>query len=185
MILEHVSFFQNADTGSPLHKDLQVTHFQRCIFHVQSHKLVYGSGVHASLTSLLLTNHLPPPFPPPVNHSSWLFTQYQPLYAHCCTAYCTVQGCCSSLSHARLFAAPWTAAHQASLSFTISRSLLNLMSIESVMPPNRLILCHPLLSCPQSSSASGSFPMSPLFTSGRQSIGVSASASVLPVNIQD
>ena len=185
MILGHVYFFQNAYTGSPLHKDLQVTHFQRCIFHVQSHKLVYGSGVHASLTSLLLTNHLPPPLPPPVNHSSWLFTWYQPLYARCCTVYCTVQGCCSSLSHARLFAAPWTAAHQASLSFTISQSLLNLMSIESVMLPNRLILCHPLLSCPQSSSASGSFPMSPLFTSGRQSIGVSASASVLPVNIQD
>ena len=42
-------------------------------------------------------------------------------------------------------ATPWTAAHQASLSITISRSLLKLMSIESVMPPNHLILCHPLL----------------------------------------
>ena len=48
-------------------------------------------------------------------------------------------------SHVQLFATPWTAAHQASLSFTISWSLLKLMSIESVMPSNHLILCHPLL----------------------------------------
>ena len=47
--------------------------------------------------------------------------------------------------HARLFVTLWTAAHQASLSFTISQSLLKLMSIESVMPSNHLILCHPLL----------------------------------------
>ena len=50
-----------------------------------------------------------------------------------------------SLSHVQLFAAPWTAARQASLSITNSRSLLKLMSIESVMPSNHLILCHPLL----------------------------------------
>ena len=48
------------------------------------------------------------------------------------------------LSHVQLFATPWTAAHKASLSFTISWSLLKLMSIESVMPSNCLILCHPL-----------------------------------------
>ena len=50
-----------------------------------------------------------------------------------------------SLSHVQLFATPWTAAHQASLSFIISQSLLKLMPIESVMPSNHLILCHPLL----------------------------------------
>ena len=50
-----------------------------------------------------------------------------------------------SLSHVRLFAVLWTAAHLPSLSFTISRSLLKLMSIESVMPSNYLILCHSLL----------------------------------------
>ena len=50
-----------------------------------------------------------------------------------------------SLSHVLLFATPWSAAHQASLSFTISWSLLKLMSIESVMPSNHLILCCPLL----------------------------------------
>ena len=53
-----------------------------------------------------------------------------------------------SLSRVQLFATPWTAAHQASLSITNSRSLLKLMSIESVMPSNHLILCHPLLLLP-------------------------------------
>jgi len=47
-----------------------------------------------------------------------------------------------SLSHVQLFATPWIAAHQASLSFTVSWSLLELMSIESAMPSNRLILCR-------------------------------------------
>ena len=53
-----------------------------------------------------------------------------------------------SLSHAQLFAIPWTAACQASLFFTISCSLLKLMFIESVMPFNHLILCHPFLLLP-------------------------------------
>ena len=53
------------------------------------------------------------------------------------------------------------------------------------MPLSHLILCHPLLFCPQSLLASGSFPMSQLFAGGGQSIGVSASASVLPMNTQD
>ena len=52
------------------------------------------------------------------------------------------------LSHIWLFASPWSAVHQASLSITNSQSLLKLMSIESVMPSNRLILCHPLLLLP-------------------------------------
>ena len=90
-----------------------------------------------------------------------------------------------SLSHVWLFATPWTAAHQTSLSITNSWSLLNLMSIESVMPSNHLILCRPLSSCLQSFPATGPFLMSQFFTSGGQSIGVSASASVLPMNIQN
>ena len=53
-----------------------------------------------------------------------------------------------SLSHVQLFVTPWTAAHQASLSITNSRSLPKLMSIESVMPSNHLILCRPLLLLP-------------------------------------
>ena len=52
------------------------------------------------------------------------------------------------LSRVRLFETPWTAARQASLSFTVSRSLLKLMSIESVMVSNHLTLCHPLLLLP-------------------------------------
>ena len=66
------------------------------------------------------------------------------------------------LSHAQLFVTPWTAAHQASLSSTISWSFLKLMSIELVMLCNHLILCHSLLLCLQSFSASESFLMSQL-----------------------
>ena len=89
-----------------------------------------------------------------------------------------------SLSRVWLFVTPWTAARQASLSITNSRSLSTLMSIESVMPSSHLILCHPLLLLPSILPASGSFQMSHLFISGDQSTGVSASASVLPVNTQ-
>ena len=78
----------------------------------------------------------------------------------------------------------WAAARQASLSITNSWSSLKLMSMESVMPSNHLILCHPLLLL-QSFPASGSFQMIQLFASGGQSIGVSASTSVLLMNIQD
>ena len=56
-----------------------------------------------------------------------------------------------SLSRVQLSAAPWTAAHQTSLSITISQTLLKFMSIESVMPSNHLILCRPLLLLPSSS----------------------------------
>ena len=89
------------------------------------------------------------------------------------------------LSCVRLFVNPWTAAGQASLSITNSQSLLKLVSIKSVMPSNHLILCHPLLLLPSTFPASGSFLVSQFFASGGQSIGVSASASVLPMNIQD
>ena len=82
----------------------------------------------------------------------------------------------------RLFVTPWTTARQASLSITNSQTLLKPMSIESVMPSNHLILCHPFSSCLQSCPASGSFPISQFFTLGGQS---SALASVLPMNIQD
>ena len=58
------------------------------------------------------------------------------------------QGSVESLSHVRLFSTPWTAAFQASLSITISQSLLKLMSIKSVMPSNHLNLCHTLLLLP-------------------------------------
>ena len=89
-----------------------------------------------------------------------------------------------SLSHVWLFETPWTAACQVSLSITNSWSLPKLLSIDLVMPSNHLILCRPLLLASIISST-GSFPMSQLFASGGQSIGVSPSASVLPMNIQD
>ena len=104
-----------------------------------------------------------------------------------------------SPSRVWLFVIPWIAAHQASLSITNSQSLTKLMSIESVMPSIHLILCHPLPFLPPIPPSirvffffflkhkwnSGSFPMSQLFAWGGQSIGVSASASILPMNIQD
>ena len=86
-----------------------------------------------------------------------------------------------SLSRAQLFVTPRTAARQASLSITNSWSILKLTSIESMMPSNHLILCRPLLLLSSIFQASGSFPVSQFFTSGGQSIGVSASASVLPI----
>ena len=85
-----------------------------------------------------------------------------------------------SLKRVRLFVTLWTAACQASVSFTISQRLLKLMSSESVMPSNYLSLCPPLLLWFQAFPASGSFLMSQFFTAGGQSIGVSVSASHLP-----
>ena len=87
-----------------------------------------------------------------------------------------------SLSRVRLSVTPWTAAHQASLSITNSQSLLKLLCW----------WCHPTITssdalfsfCPQSFLASAAFPMSWLFASGDQNTGASASASVLPMNVQ-
>ena len=90
-----------------------------------------------------------------------------------------------SLSRIWLFATLWITACQASLSITNSQSLLKLMSIKLVMPSNYLILCRPLLLLPSIFPTSGTFPTSQFFTSGGQSIGVSGSASVLPMNTQD
>ena len=99
--------------------------------------------------------------------------------------YCLSVSSVQLLSHVRFFATRWTAAHQASLSITNSWSLLKLKPIESVMPSNHIILCRLLLLLPQAFPTSGSFQMSQLFTWGGQSIGASASTSVLPVNTQD
>ena len=97
------------------------------------------------------------------------------------------QSCCclvtQSLNHVWLFVTPWSAAHQAALSSTNSWSLLKLMSIETVMPSSHLSLCHPLLLL---TSAFLSIRVNSLHQYfGGQNIGVSASASVLPMNIQD
>ena len=80
---------------------------------------------------------------------------------------------------------PWTAAHQVSLSFTLSWSLIKLMSIESVMPSNHLILCRPILLLPSIFSSIRVFSNDLAFCTRRpKSIGASASASVLPMNSQ-
>ena len=104
---------------------------------------------------------------------------------HKIQTFITQFGSVQLLSHVRLFATPWITACQASLSITNSWSLLKLMPIESVMPSSHLILCLPLLLLPSILPSIRSFPMSQLFAWGGQSTGVSASASVLPMNTQD
>ena len=91
----------------------------------------------------------------------------------------------SSVSHVGLFVIPWTTTHQASLSITNSWSPPNPCPLSRWCHPTISSSVVPFFSCPQSFSVSGSFQMSQLFASGGQSIGVSASASVLPMNTQD
>ena len=83
-----------------------------------------------------------------------------------------------------VFATLGTAECQASLSFTISWSLLKFMSIELVILSNHLLLCSPLFPLPWIFPSPGSFPVSQLLASGGQSTGASTSPSVLPMNIQ-
>ena len=97
---------------------------------------------------------------------------------HRISSFCLVTQLCPTLCDL------WTAARQISLSFTISWSLLKLMSIELVMASNHLVLCHPLLLLPSLFPSIRVFLMSWLFTSGGQTIGTSPSASVLSMNIQ-
>ena len=109
-----------------------------------------------------------------------------PYVCGCICIYTSVQfSSVQSLSHVWLFATPWTAAHQASLSITNSWSLLKLMSIELVMPSNHLVPCCPLLLLPSI------FPSNKVF-SNQSILGIwwpkywsFSSASVLPMNIQD
>ena len=111
----------------------------------------------------------------------WFLNSYSTLHT------ITVQfSSVQSLSRVRLFATPWIAARQASLSITNSQSLPKLMSIELVMPSNHLILCHPILLAPSI------FPNIRVFSNDSVLLirwpkycGVSASASVLLMNIQD
>ena len=88
-----------------------------------------------------------------------------------------------SLSHLQLLATPWTVAHQTSLSFTISWSFLKLMSIESVMPSNHLMLCCSLL-LPSIFPSINLFQRVGFFTSGGQSTGASVSLSVQFSSVQ-
>ena len=90
-----------------------------------------------------------------------------------------------SLSRVQFFVTPWTAALQASLSLLISWSLPKFMFIASVMPSSHLILWHPLLLLPSIFPSIRDFSNESMFASDDQNSGASASASVLPVNIQD
>ena len=129
-----------------------------------------------SWDSLLVTN------PTPLGHYralDWASCVIN-LYASFTLFYTSVQSC----NYVWIFLTPWTAACQASLPIFKSQSLLKLMSIKLVMPSNHLILCCPLPRLLQSFPASGSFQVSQFFASHGQNIRVSASASVLPMNIQ-
>ena len=95
------------------------------------------------------------------------------------------QNIVQSISHIWLSATLWTTAYQASLSFITSQSLLKLMSLSWWCHITISFSVTPFSSCPQSFTASGSFPMSPLVESGGPSFGTSVSALVLPMNIQD
>jgi len=90
-----------------------------------------------------------------------------------------------SLSHVQLFVTPWTVAHQASCPSPIPGACSNSHPLSQQCHPNISSSVVPFSFCIQSFSASQSFPMSQFFTSGGQSIGASASASVIPMNIQD
>ena len=89
-----------------------------------------------------------------------------------------------SSGRVRLFVTPWTAACQASLSITNSWNLLKFMSNESMTPSNHIILCCPLLLPPSFFSSIRIFPNESTLRISGQSIGVSASMSILPMNIQ-
>ena len=90
--------------------------------------------------------------------------------------------CCCSV--AKSYLTLWTAAHQASLSFNISQSLLKFMSTLSAMPSNHFIHCHSLLLISQASPAVRSFPVNQLFASGGHGIGALMSASLFPMTTQ-
>ena len=77
--------------------------------------------------------------------------------------YLTVPAVIQSLRRLRLFATLWIAAHQVSLSFAISRSLIKLMSVEMIVPSHHLILCHPLLLLPSNFPSIGVFLLRRLF----------------------
>ena len=96
-----------------------------------------------------------------------------------------IQFSSESLSRVWLFEIPWIAACQAYLSITNSRSSPRLRSIEWVMPSSHLILCHPLLLLPPIPPSIRVFSSESTLHLGGQRIGVSALASVLPMNTQD
>ena len=98
--------------------------------------------------------------------------------------YIVVAAVVQLLNCVRPFATPRIAASQASLPFTVSWSLLKLMSIEFLMLSNHLMLCHSFILLPSIFLSIRVFPMISFFTSGTQNIGASASLIVFPMNIE-
>ena len=127
------------------------------------------------------------PFPSPGESTNLLLSNiWAIIYSWSMKYFLKSTNCCSVTQSFPTLCRPMgREAHQASLSFTVSQSLLKFMSTESVTLSNHFILCCPLVFCLQFFSASGSFQMSQLFASSGQSIAVSALASVLPMNTQD
>ena len=116
----------------------------------------------------------------------WLSLRHKIQRLHChVLSFFVVIVFVQSLSHVPLFETQWNIARQTPLFFTISCSLLKFVSIELAMPSNHLILFCSLLLLPSIFPSIRFSPMSWLFTLSGQSIGNSASASVLPMNIQD
>ena len=121
------------------------------------------------------------------NSSIWFLMVFVDFYSHECFYFPLILVSVQSLSRVWLFVTAWTAACQASVFITYSQSWLKLMSIESEMPSSHLILCRPLLLLPLNPSQhQGLFQwVNSSFAWGGQSTGVSALASVLPMNTQD
>ena len=118
----------------------------------------------------------------------WVISKRKSFFSVCVIPWkwaVTFVGSVQSLSHVRLFVTPWITAHQASLSINNSQSLLKTCLLSRWCYPAISSSVFPFSSCFQSFPASESFPMSQFFASGGQCIGVSVSASVLPMNIQN
>ena len=168
-------------TVSPLHTNLQAANFQRCkhAFRQGQVWVKLQPVLHLLLLMIFQLYRLPPPLPPPVSNSSCLFTWCQSLYASCCTVqFSSVAQSCPTLCDPVDCSTP---------GFLVHHQLLELTQTPVHRVGDAIQPSHPLSSPSpfQSFPASGSFPMSQFFTSGGQSIGVSASASVFPMNIQD
>ena len=134
-----------------------------------SYRVVFSTSLHSLLSSCIKIDFL-------LLLTTWLDIICVFARFYCSLLYSESSIVVQSLSRVQLFVTPWTAAHQASLSFTVSQSLLKLMCIASLCHPTILSSVTPFSSCPQSYPASGSFPMSQFFASGDQSIGASVSA---------
>ena len=126
---------------------------------------------------------LPHPLPVELGHMTLSALQYVHQLGNWPNSLSRILTVVQPLSRVWFFATPWTAAHQASLSFAVSRSLLKLMSIESVMPSNHFILSPTSLLALSLSQPHDLFQWFDS-TSDGQRIGASASASVFPMNIQ-